>query len=67
MVSFTFNDYLTILERSVTRTTGDASEKRLQEVSDLRQHTATLTTMQKHLKNYKALKFSVESLGVELN
>jgi hypothetical protein len=67
MALLTFNDYLTTLERSATRTTGDASEKRLQEINDLRQHTATLTTMQKHLKNYKALKFSVENLGIEIN
>ena len=67
MSLFTFNDYLTTLERSLSRTTGEASGKKLQEVNDLRQHTATLTTMQKHLKNYKALKFSVENLGIEIN
>jgi hypothetical protein len=67
MQPFTFSDYLTILEQSLTRKTGEISEKQLQQVKELRLHTATLETMQKHLKNYKALKFSIENLGVDIN
>jgi hypothetical protein len=63
MTPFLFSDYLDSLERSLTKTTVKTSEKSLEEVNQLRNHTASLITMQKHLKNYKTLKSLVENYG----
>lgn len=66
MIPLSFADYLDALERNAKRQINESSEKQLSELTDLRNHTAQLSTMQKHLKHYKTLKYLVESFGLVL-
>ena len=65
MKTLTFADYLAVLEQSVSKQ-GEDFNKRIIEINELRTHTAQLATMQKHLKHYKALKYLVESYGLNI-
>ena len=63
MKKFTFSDYLAALERIFRQ---DSIETRLNEVIELKEHRATVTTMQKHLKQYQAIK-KLMANGIESN
>lgn len=64
MVSFSFYDYLDTLERSLSQKQGEATANSLQEVQQLRSHTANVSAMQKHLKSYKTLKMLVDNYNL---
>lgn len=64
MTHFSYMDYLNVLEHSSTKTTGATSAKVLGEIQQLRNHKANLSTMQKHLRNFKTLKNLVENYGL---
>ena len=60
-----FSDYLNFLESQIDEINPKTATKG--EIEQIRSHTATPETMQKHLSNYKKVKYVVENLGVKLN
>lgn len=64
---FTFLDYLTALERNLNESAkGSDTDVKLKEITELKAHKANITTMQRHLRHYKSLKFLIDNFGIAL-